>query len=153
MRLCRGPRGSCVLYGIPEDRSLRILALETSGTSGTVAALDGERLLVEKALDPALHTPQPGSHDSPGPQGGAVAATRSASRGRRDRTRLVHWAALGVMTAKAFAFAVAAQVQGIGTLEVIAARAGNRPGDCRGHRVQRSELYVARFRRAAGEGV
>lgn len=103
---------------------MKILALETSGTFGGVAALDGDRLLAALSLDRSIRT------------------ARSLAPGMRDVLRAAGWSArdvelvavaagpgsftglrLGVTTAKTFAYAVGCKLLGINTLEVIAAQA------------------------------
>ena len=142
----------------PDDRSrnthmsaeLRILALETAGLSGTVAALSGDRVLAESEL---------------------TAGTRSAQSlapGIAELWRDVGWRAsdveliavtigpgsftglrVGVTTAKTLAYATGAAVLGIDTLETIASQS---PADIDEIwtvlDAQRSELFAARWKRA-----
>jgi tRNA threonylcarbamoyladenosine biosynthesis protein TsaB len=129
----------------------RILALETSGTSGSVAALAGETLLAHSALDPELRS------------------ARSLAPAIRDLLAQVGWRPadvelvavtvgpgsftglrVGVATGKTFAYAVGAKVLGLNTLEVIAAQA---PRDLAGDMLaaaldaHRGEVFAALFRR------
>ncbi|HUY36962.1 MAG TPA: tRNA (adenosine(37)-N6)-threonylcarbamoyltransferase complex dimerization subunit type 1 TsaB [Pirellulales bacterium] len=131
----------------------RILALETSGMSGSVAALAGDALLSELPLHPDQRS------------------ARSLAPGIRDLLLQVGWRAsdvellavtvgpgsftglrVGVTTAKTFAYAVGAKVIGLNTLEVIAAQV---PGDLPGETLavaldaQRGEVFAAMFRRGA----
>lgn len=129
---------------------LRILALETAGLSGTVAALSGDRVLAESEL---------------------TAGTRSAQSlapGIAELWRDVGWRAsdveliavtigpgsftglrVGVTTAKTLAYATGAAVLGIDTLETIASQS---PADIDEIwtvlDAQRSELFAARWKRA-----
>jgi tRNA threonylcarbamoyladenosine biosynthesis protein TsaB len=102
----------------------KILALETSGTGGSVAALSGNEVLRELLLDPALRS------------------AKSLAPAIRELLSQVGWhprelelialptgpgsftgLRVGVMTAKTLAYATGAQVLGLGTLEVIAQQA------------------------------
>ncbi len=102
----------------------RILALETSGTSGSVAALEGDRLLAEVSLAPSLRSARslaPGIAKLLAEVGwkprdvGIVAVTTGPGSFTGLR--------VGLTTAKSFAYAVGAQVLGINTLEVLAEQA------------------------------
>jgi tRNA threonylcarbamoyladenosine biosynthesis protein TsaB len=131
---------------------LRILALETSGSSGSVAALAGDELLQERVLDPALRS------------------ARSLAPGIRQLLLEVDWRPrdvqlvavtagpgsftglrVGIATAKAFAYAVGADILGIDTLEVLAEQS---PPDAQvvhpAIDAQRQELFAATYRRASG---
>jgi tRNA threonylcarbamoyladenosine biosynthesis protein TsaB len=128
---------------------LRILAIETSGTSGSVAACDAGSLLTQIELDPAGRS------------------ARTLAPGIRELLRQVAWTPkdvqlvavaigpgsftglrLGVMTAKAFAYAVGAQIVGIGTLEAIAARAPAEAAQlATAIDAQRGEVYAGAFSR------
>jgi tRNA threonylcarbamoyladenosine biosynthesis protein TsaB len=134
--------------------SLRILALETSGASGSVAALEAEQLLQEAALDPSLRS------------------ARSLAPALHELLRQVGWqprdvqlaavtigpgsftgVRVGVTTAKTFAYAVGAAVLGVNTLEVLVEQA---PPDARVVRAvldaQRHELFAADLHRDSGSG-
>lgn len=100
---------------------LRILALETSGRSGSVAALEGDRLLEQTLLEPTQRSAQslaPAIERTLKTVGwkpcdvGLVAVT--AGPGSFTGLRV------GVTTAKTFAWATGAAVLGVDTLEVIA---------------------------------
>ncbi len=128
---------------------MQILAIETSGSTGTVAALDGTRLLAELALDPrqrSARTLAPGIKDILAQVGWQPADVKlvAVSIGPGSFTGL----RLGVMTAKAFAYAVGAAVVGIGTLETIAAATGGAAPDIAiASDAQRGEVYSGRFTR------
>ena len=125
----------------------RLLALETSGRAGSVAALDGARLLAERTLDPAR---------------GSAATLAPAIR---DLLADVHWRPadvqvvavasgpgsftglrIGVMTAKTLAYALGANVVAVDTLDVIARQS---PDDARPLwavlDAGRDDLFVARY--------
>lgn len=129
----------------------RLLALETSGTSGSVAAFDGDRLLGRLTLDPALRSARslaPGIQQVLREAGWkprevqlvAVTAGPGSFTGLR----------IGLTTARTFAYAVGAQLLGINTLEVLTEQA---PRDARVVRAvldaQRQELFAATYSRQA----
>ncbi len=128
---------------------MRILAIESSGTTGSLAALAGTELLSQAALDPQLRSARtlaPGiaqllrdvgwkPHDV---EAVAVGIGPGSFTGLR----------LGVMTAKAFAYAVGAKVLGIGTLAAIAARTPqNAARVAVAIDAQRGEVYCGNFTR------
>lgn len=128
---------------------MKVLALETSGSTASVAALQDASVLDETTLSAAKRTAQtlaPGIRDLLQRVGWrpsdvqlvAVAVGPGSFTGLR----------LGVTTAKAFAYAVGAELLGVNTLEVIAARA---PDECRQLEVvldaQRREVFAGSFRR------
>jgi tRNA threonylcarbamoyladenosine biosynthesis protein TsaB len=129
--------------------SVRILAIETSSKSGSVATLEKGQALRQEELDPALRSART---LSPAIQG----VLRATDWTPRD-VQLVAVAIgpgsftglrLGVMTAKAFAFAVDAQVLGVGTLDTIAARAEiAAPRIAVAIDAQRDEVYAGFFAR------
>ncbi|MBX9788309.1 MAG: tRNA (adenosine(37)-N6)-threonylcarbamoyltransferase complex dimerization subunit type 1 TsaB [Pirellulales bacterium] len=99
----------------------RLLALETSGRAGSVAALEGDKLLAERALDPAR-----GSAATLAP---AIQDLLTAVNWRPADAQVVAVATgpgsftglrIGVMTAKTLAYALGAEVVGVDTLDVIA---------------------------------
>jgi len=103
---------------------MRILALETTEKAGGVAAMDGCNLLAELELDrhqrsaqslaPAIHALLERVHWTPRDvQLVTVVVGPGSFTGLR----------VGVATAKVFAYAVGAEVLGIGTFEVVAAAA------------------------------
>jgi tRNA threonylcarbamoyladenosine biosynthesis protein TsaB len=130
---------------------VRILALETSGTSGSVAVLTGDTLIIERPLAAGQRSAQ-----SLAPAISQILAEVdwkpadvelvAVTRGPGSFTGL----RVGVTTAKLFAYAVNAQVLGVNTLEVIAEQA---PSEARRLTVvidaQRHELFVGSFQRDA----
>jgi tRNA threonylcarbamoyladenosine biosynthesis protein TsaB len=142
------------------EARVKVLALETTGAYGSVAALEAGKLLLETNLQHdqrSVRTLAPGLRKLLAEVGWqprdvelmAVAAGPGSFTGLR----------IGVTTAKTFAYAVGAEVLGINTLEVIASQA---PPDVQALTVamdaQRHELFVAPFERdragvfaAAGE--
>ena len=133
---------------------MRILALETSAWSGSVAGLDDGRPLAECALPEGTRSAQSliptvqrllrQLEWSP-----AELDLIAVSEGPGSFTGL----RVGVTTAKTLAYAIGAQVAGVNTLEVIAAQS-----ESVGQRLwavldaQRQQLFAARFVRASGEG-
>ena len=130
----------------------RILALETSELSGSVAAVADGKLLAELKLDPQLRSAQ------------------ALAPGIKSLLRQVGWQPreiqllavtvgpgsftglrVGVATAKVLAYAAGAEVLGIGTLEAIAAAA---PDEIAALSVavdaQRGDVVAQRFRRESG---
>ena len=132
----------------------RTLALETSGLSGSVAACDGGRLLAERELAQGSRSAQ-----------SLAPALRQLLAQVGWQARDVHRVAVtvgpgsftglrvGVTTAKAFAYAVGAEVIGINTLDVIAAQA---PVEAARVAValdaQRQELFAAVYGPATAQG-
>jgi len=130
-----------------------ILAFDTSGSAGSVALLDQQRVVAEVALDPIRRSAQTlvpaiaqllaAQHVEPG-QICLVATTIGPGSFTGLR--------IGVTTAKTFAYAVGADVIGVSTLEAIA---HGLPDDLLTaapreiHALidaQRKELFVGRFR-------
>jgi tRNA threonylcarbamoyladenosine biosynthesis protein TsaB len=126
---------------------LRILALETSGLSGSVAACEGGKLLAERALAAGQRSAQSLAPTlrqllievgwrSADVQLVAVTVGPGSFTGLR----------VGVTTAKTFAYAVGANILAVDTLEVIAAQA---PAEASRVSVvldaQRQELFAAEF--------
>jgi tRNA threonylcarbamoyladenosine biosynthesis protein TsaB len=126
---------------------MRILALETSGQAGSVAAAEGPRLIGERALDPHQRS------------------ARSLAPGIRALLTAIGWRIkdieliavtvgpgsftglrVGIATAKTLTYALDARCVGLNTLEVIAAQ-------CRGDfqrlsvviDAQRGQVFSARF--------
>ena len=126
---------------------MRILALETSGYSGEVALLEGDRLVYASMLQEGQRTAQ---SLAPGIQT-ALAATGWQARdvqlaavtiGPGSFTGL----RVGVTTAKTFAYAVGCDVLGVSTLDTIAAQAPPANGALWAVLdAQRSQLFAARY--------
>jgi len=130
---------------------VRILALETTESIGTVAAFDGQRLLAESSLNAAQRSAQ-----------SLAPAIKQLWKTVGWQPRDVQLIAVtigpgsftglrvGVTTAKTLAYAVGAEVIGIGTLEAIAARA---PAEVRNLvaaiDAQRQQVFTARLIRDA----
>ena len=127
----------------------QILAFETSGTTGSVALLQGNRLLAQQMLDGPQRTAQtlaPAIRDLLAHAGwkpsqvGLVAVTTGPGSFTGLR--------IGVTTAKTFAYATGADLLGVHTLEVIADQAPNDiPELWVTLNAQRGELFAAHFRR------
>lgn len=133
---------------------LRILALETSGTSGSLALLDDFDLVGDLRLDPAQRSAK---LLAPG-----IQQLLESTGWRPEQIELVAVAVgpgsftglrVGVTTAKTFSYAVGAEVLGINTLEVIAAQAVDA---AHGNRIaaaidaQRGDVYAATFHTTSG---
>lgn len=133
---------------------MRILAIESSGSTGSVAALADGDPLSQLALDPAQRS------------------ARTLAPSIAQLLRQVGWKPrdvevvavgigpgsftglrLGVMTAKAFAYAAGAKILGIGTLETIASRAPSSAANLAvAVDAQRGEVYRGNFtRNSSGE--
>lgn len=134
-----------------------ILAIDTCGTSGSVALLRDDCLLRETKLDPSRRTAQtlaPAMHDllaqAKIPCGQVELVATTVGPGSFTGLRI------GVTAAKSFAYATGAAVIGLSSLEVLAA---SLPPEIAlpGQRVQavldaqRSELFVGEFRVATYE--
>jgi tRNA threonylcarbamoyladenosine biosynthesis protein TsaB len=133
---------------------MRILALETSGTSGTVAALEDRQLLGELSLGDDRRSAQ-----SLAPAIDRLLAEVGWSPGELELVAVTDGPGsftglrIGVTTAKALAYAAGAQVMGVNTLEVIARQAGPLTGPLwTVVDAQRGELFAARFLPSAGDG-
>ncbi len=133
---------------------LRILALETSGLTGGVAAAIDDKVLAEIELEPTQRSGQslaPAIHVLLSQVGwrprdvGMVAVTTGPGSFTGLR--------VGAATAKVFAYATKAEVLGISTLEVIAAAA---PPDVEKLSVaidaQRGDVVAQDFQRVAADG-
>jgi tRNA threonylcarbamoyladenosine biosynthesis protein TsaB len=133
---------------------MRILAIETVETTGSVAALESQRVLAEHRLEPTQRSAQ---SLAPG-----LAALLRQVNWRPTDVQLVSVARgpgsftglrIGVTTAKAFAYSVGCQLIGVHTLSAIASRV---PAHVRQFYTVldagRGELFVGQFvRRASGE--
>jgi tRNA threonylcarbamoyladenosine biosynthesis protein TsaB len=130
---------------------MRVLAIETVDTTGSVAVLDRGRLILERALD--------ANHRSAQSLAPAIAALLSDVAWRPTDVQLVAVASgpgsftglrIGVTTAKTFAYASGCEVIDVHTLQAIAARVGD---DINRLSVvldaQRRELFVGEFIRGA----
>lgn len=126
---------------------MRILALETSGSAGGVAALQGDRTLAESALPPGQRSAQTLAP--------AIRSTLAAVGWLPQDVQLVAVTQgpgsftglrIGAATAKTFAYAVGAEILGVNTLQVLAAQC---PADCREVwtlvDAQRGQLFVGRY--------
>lgn len=129
---------------------MRILAIETSGATQSVAALDGGDLLVDLPLNRVQRGAQ-----SLAP---TLAQLLRQVSWKPSDIELVAVAVgpgsftslrVGVTTAKTFAYAISAHVLGIGTLEIIAAQATDiAPGGQVAVAIdaQRGDVYAALYR-------
>ena len=129
---------------------MRILALETSGTAGSIAAADGPRLVAEHVLDPLQRSAQslaPGIQRLLAAIGWRVTDIElvAVTLGPGSFTGL----RVGVATAKALAYALEARCIGVNTLEVIAAQCRE---DCSRLSVamdaQRGQVFAEFFERS-----
>jgi tRNA threonylcarbamoyladenosine biosynthesis protein TsaB len=104
-----------------ETAQVNLLALETSGTAGSVAAFHDTVLLAEIELDPLLRSAR-----SLAPALQALLAQVGWSPGEVELVAVATGPGsftglrVGVATARAFAYAVGADVLGIGTLDALA---------------------------------
>jgi len=130
---------------------VRILAIETSGKTGSVATLENGQVIRQAELDPALRSArtlapaiQQVLRDTGWTPGDVQLVAVAVGPGSFTGLRL------GVMTAKAFAFAVGAQVLGVGTLDTVAARSASAaPRIAAAIDAQRDEVYAGHFARDA----
>jgi tRNA threonylcarbamoyladenosine biosynthesis protein TsaB len=126
---------------------MRILALETSGNSGSVAALEASQLVLEQPLPNGSRSAQsltPGITALLAEVGWTVAQVDliAVTQGPGSFTGL----RIGITTAKTLAYAVGAQVIGVNTLEVIAWQVpATWPALWTVLDAQRGELFAARF--------
>jgi tRNA threonylcarbamoyladenosine biosynthesis protein TsaB len=130
---------------------MRILALETSGKSGRVAAAEGPRLVGQLELSPDQRSAQSlagGIRQVLVDVGWSIGEIElvAVTKGPGSFTGL----RVGVVTAKTLAYAIGARVIGLNTLEVIAAQAR-----CEAPRLsvaidaQRGQVFAATFEAAA----
>ena len=132
---------------------MRILAIETSGAHGSVAALADCNVLAELQLNPAQRGAQalaPALADVLRQAGWAPSDVElvAVSIGPGSFTAL----RVGVTTAKTFAYAVAVEVLAVNTLEAIAAQlaeAATSDTIATAIDAQRGDVYAALFRRRA----
>jgi tRNA threonylcarbamoyladenosine biosynthesis protein TsaB len=132
---------------------VRILALETSGTGGSVAVLEGERLLAETDLPSGSRSAQtlaPRMREMLAQAGWESQDVQlvAVTQGPGSFTGL----RIGATTAKTFAYAVGAEILGVNTLQVIAAQSPDKCDDVwtllDAHRGQ---LFVGRYAPQAGQ--
>jgi tRNA threonylcarbamoyladenosine biosynthesis protein TsaB len=130
---------------------MRVLSLETSGTTGSVAALDDGDLIAQQVLPAGQRSAQslvPTIQALLAQVGWKIAQVEllAVTSGPGSFTSL----RIGVSTAKALAYAVGAEIVGVNTLEVIARQA---PPDWPAIKVvldaQRDQLFAATFDRGA----
>jgi len=136
---------------------MRILALETTGFTGTLALLDDDRVVAERALPSDQRSAQSlapaiqsllQDHGWPIPSLGLIAV----AQGPGSFTGL----RVGVTTSKTLAYAIGADVLGVDTLEVLANQAGGIQDEARIHAVidaQRNQLFAATFVWKAADAV
>lgn len=135
---------------------MRLLAVETSGNSGTLCAHDGQTPRAQVTLDPAQRSMQ-----SLAPGIVQLLAQVGWSRGELEAVAVgvgpgsFTGLRLGVTTAKTLAYALAIPIVGINTLEVVAWGARDA---CQadtlvtGIDAHRGEVYSATFCRARDDG-
>jgi tRNA threonylcarbamoyladenosine biosynthesis protein TsaB len=131
------------------DDGLRILALETTGASGSVAALVGGRIVAERDL-------QSGQRSAQSMAPGIAELLREVGWQPRDVQLLAVTVGpgsftglrVGVTTAKTFAYATGAAVIGVDAMLVVAAQIPADETQCWAtFDAQRGELVVAHVRR------
>lgn len=133
----------------------QILALETSGTTGSVAALVGEQLLGQRVLAGPMRTAQslaPAVRDLLDDIGWRPRDVRliAVAGGPGSFTGL----RIGVTTAKTLAYVTGSDLLGVNTLEVIADQApAEVPRLWALLGAQRGELFVGEFQRPAGQAM
>jgi tRNA threonylcarbamoyladenosine biosynthesis protein TsaB len=130
---------------------MHILALESSGKWGSVAAADGPRLVGQLTLNPAQRSAQSLAAgirevlDTMGWRASDIELV-AVTKGPGSFTSL----RVGVVTAKTLAYSLGARIVGLNTLEVIAAQAG-----CTWPRLsvaidaQRGQVFAATFETTA----
>jgi len=134
---------------------LRILALETSGRLGSVAALDDNNLLAQMELNPSTRSAAslaPAVREILGrvnwPPASVELAAVAIGPGSFTGLRI------GVTTAKLFAYAVDADLVGVNTLDAIARQVPeetNRSQLAAAIDAGRGQVFARRFERQAGE--
>jgi tRNA threonylcarbamoyladenosine biosynthesis protein TsaB len=134
-----------------QSRAMRILAIETIETTGSIAVLDDDRVVAERRLDDQHRSAQslvPGIAAMLERAGWSPADVElvAVATGPGSFTGL----RIGVTTAKTFAYAVRCQVIGVHTLLAVAAQApADAPRFSTVLDAQRNELFVADFSRAS----
>jgi tRNA threonylcarbamoyladenosine biosynthesis protein TsaB len=134
---------------------MRVLAIETVGTTGSVALLQGDAVVAESVLDPAQRSAQslaPAIDELLRRHGWQPAQVElvAVATGPGSFTGL----RIGVATAKMFAYAVGCPILGVDTMSAIAWRV---PRGVERFSVvvdaQRGALFVADFERTADGGL
>jgi len=131
---------------------MKILAIETVGTTGSIAAFDADRLVAAAALDPSRRSAQtlaPGIQQLLSQVGWRTADVQlvAVASGPGSFTGL----RIGVTTAKTFAYAVGCEIVGVHSLLAIASRAPAEIGELTVVLdAGRNELFVSDFVRAHG---
>lgn len=130
---------------------MRILALETTGTTGSVAIAAVDRLVAQIALDPEQRSAR-----SLAP---AIKRILAEADWKPADVELVALPLgpgsftglrIGVMTAKAFAYAVGAQALGLDSLEVVASQAPEQEREIAvAMNAQRKQVYAGLYSRDA----
>lgn len=125
----------------------RLLALETSGLYGSLALAEDGRVVAERTLTPPQRTAQslaPAIEQLVAQAGWSLHEIQvvAVTVGPGSFTGL----RVGVVTAKTLAYALGAQVVGVNTLEVIAARVPTGTTLTTVLDAQRQELFVASYR-------
>lgn len=134
---------------------MRILAIESTGLTGSVALLEQDRLLAERDLpqdqrsaQSLVPTIQSVLADSGWPVRGVELIAVAQGPGSFTGLRV------GITAAKTLAYAIGGQVLGIDTLECLAAQAEPSAAALRIHAIldaQRNQLFAASFGWATGE--
>ncbi len=130
---------------------MRVLSLETSGNSGSVAALEDREVLAELQLPEGARSAQtlvPTIETLLGNLGWKIAQIQlfAVTSGPGSFTSL----RIGVSTAKALAYAVGAEIIGVHTLEAIARQVPGEPARVKAVvDAQRDQLFAAELRRTA----
>src|SRR5688572_11693336 len=135
---------------------MRIIAIETSGRHGSLAILSGDADDAQLQCEAGL--------------GGEHRTAQSLAPALSDLLAEVNWPPatigmvavavgpgsftglrIGVTTAKAFAYAVGAEIIGVNTLDVLASQTGQSPSPLWAIMdAQRQELFVAKFETSGG---
>lgn len=129
---------------------MKLLAWETTGLAGSVAALDDGRTLLERELPVEKRSAQtlaPGLHAILAEVGWRPADVElvATAVGPGSFTGL----RVGITTAKVFSYAVGCPVVGVNTLEAIAERAGSEfPAVSVAMDAQRHQVFAASFARS-----
>ncbi|HEX3726162.1 MAG TPA: tRNA (adenosine(37)-N6)-threonylcarbamoyltransferase complex dimerization subunit type 1 TsaB [Pirellulales bacterium] len=132
---------------------MKILAIETIGRTGSVAALEGFQLLAERQLEAHRRSAQ-----TLAPSIAALVADVGWATTTVDLVAVANGPGsftglrIGVTTAKVFAYAIGCAVQGVPTLTAIAEQVPEQfPQVSVILDAEREELFVGDFQRAPGE--